>query len=326
MPAPFGTRDLAYPNGRLAPPSARAQRVKECLQAIPADKGIDLADYYGVVVINNVVNDGGACYTGQQPMSVNNKNYNLACVWFDPNSLFTDFAAHELSHGLGLDHSYDDSGRNCGGNPGEYCDPWDIMSALGTYTFPDRNWLIGGANSAGGPGMNAATLLRIGWIPSANQKRYSIEDGGDQVFKLRALSHATESDTLVVILNVGATAFDATYTVEYRQGDGWDAGFVSHPNSPAKVRTQGGTVLVHQFRMAGAPASTLINGAYGGPLQPGDTLVVPGFGGTVYHVTVKTIDIPDGSATVVIGSGRGPALPKFGIIGMRVSESMHVKP
>jgi M6 family metalloprotease-like protein len=308
--APFSTSDMASPRGRVAPPGARAQRVKECLQAIPQDQGVDFADYYGVVVINNVVNDGGACYIGQQNLTINNKNFNLACVWFDPNSLFTDFAAHEIAHGLGLTHSYDDSGGNCSAGPGEYCDPWDIMSAMQTYTFADRNWLINGASSAGGPGMNAPNLLRMGWIPAQNQKQYDLEQGGNQVFKLRALSRARPSDALVAILNVGANSFDNLYTVEFRQGDGWDNGFVSDLGSPLPVRLKGGTVLVHQFRFA-EPVSTLINGAYGGALQPFNTVVLPGFGGLNYHVTVLAIDIFDASATVEIGSGRGPAQRKF---------------
>src|SRR6516165_6057845 len=68
--APFNKADLSFPNGRLALAATRAQRVKECLNAIPADQAPDLADFYGVVVVNNAVQDGGACYTGQRPITV----------------------------------------------------------------------------------------------------------------------------------------------------------------------------------------------------------------------------------------------------------------
>jgi hypothetical protein len=145
----------------------------------------------------------------------------------------------------------------------------------------------------------------MGWIPTANQRHFQ-NDGDEQTFKLRALSRPRGADPLVVFLDVGSeTPFEGIYTVEYRQADGWDQGFVSSPGSPQVVRSSGGTVLVHQFRAAGAPASTLINGAFAGALQPCNTLVLVGLGGGTFHVTVESFDIADGSATVSIGTGRG---------------------
>ncbi len=304
--APFNKADLSFPKGRLAPATSRSQRVKECLQAIPADQLPDLGAFYGVVVINNSVQDGGACGTGQLQMTINNKSYKLACVWFDANSLSTEFAAHEIGHGLGLDHSFDDSGRNCGGNPGEYCDPWDIMSAQNTNQFVDRNWIVAGNPSGGGPGLNAPGLLKMGWVPAGGLRRFDFEGDNEQTFIIRALSHPRGTDPLVVTLDVGSTVpFEGIYTVEYRQGDGWDQGFVSSANSPQIVRSNGGAVFVHRFRAAGAPASTLVNGAFAGALQPCNTLVLVGLDGLTFHVTVKKFDIADGSATVSIGTGRG---------------------
>jgi hypothetical protein len=311
-PAPFNTGDLSFPNGRLAPASTRAQRVKECLNAIPAQQRPDFEAFYGVVVVNNAVQDGGACYTGQQPIAIGDKSFNLACLWFDPNSLFTGFASHEVGHGLGLDHSFDDSQRNCGGQAGEYCDPFDVMSALGTYRFPDTNWLIGGNPSGAGPGLDAAALLRQGWIPSDNIRRFQNE-GDEQIFTLRALSHARAKEPLVVLLDVGSeTPFEGVYAIEYRQADGWDAGFAKDVNAPATVRASQGTVLVHQFRAAGAPASRLINGAFAGALQPFDTMILTGVGGVTFHVRVLKFDTANGSATVSIGFGRGIFVPKPG--------------
>ena len=77
--------------------------------------------------------------------------------------------------------------------------------------------------------------------------------------------------------------------------------------SPAYVRAQGGTVLVHQYREQGAPASTLIEGVTEGALQPGNTLLLPG--PRVVHITVRTLNPTDGSATVSIGFGSNPAIP-----------------
>lgn len=307
---------------------SRAQRVTECLQAIPADQRPDFEAFYGVVVVENAVQDGGACYTGQGTLTLNNKKYNLACVWFDPNSLQTQFAGHEIGHGLGLDHSFDDSGRDCGGKPGEYCDPWDIMSAQRTNQFVDRNWLVAGQPSGAGPGLNAPALLAMGWIPADNQRRFQIEGDNEQTFKLRALSHARGADPLVVILNVGGPGpFDGIYTVEYRQGDGWDRGFVSSGNSPLVVRSSRGTVLVHQYRPVGAPASTLMNGAFAGALQPCNTLVVFGIDRSTYHVRVNSFDIADGSATVSIGVGRGKYVPcLLDVIKNPINVPVHITP
>jgi hypothetical protein len=303
--APFRQVDLQLPNGRLAPSvPGRQKRVQECLSALPADQVPDFDAFYGVVVVNNAVQDGGACYVGQRALTVNNKNHNLACVWFDPNSLKTEFAAHEIAHGLGMTHAFDDSGRNCGGGAGEYCDPWDIMSAQRTYQFTDRNWITAGNPSGGGPGVSAPGLMNMAWIPADNQRRFQFEGDDEQTFNLRALSRPRGKDPLVVLLEVGTnTPFDDVFTVEYRQGDGWDRGFVTDVNNaPAAVRESGGTVLVHQFRPVGGPTSTLVNGSFAGALQPCDTLVL---GGGARYITVERFDLADGSATVSIGFGRG---------------------
>jgi len=307
--APFNKADLKG-LGRLASAvPGRQQRVQECLGAIPANQALDLDDFYGVVVVNNEVQDGGACYVGQRTMTVNGKAHKLACLWFDPNSLKTEFAAHEFAHGLGMIHSFDDSGRMCGGTPGEYCDPWDVMSAQVTYQFIDRNWVTAGGPSGGGPGISAPGLLSMGWIPADNQRRFQFEGDPEQLFKIRALSHARRGEPLVVIVETGdQRPFEGIYTVEYRQGDGWDLGFATDMNTPTKVRASGGVVLVHQYRPVGAPTSTLVNGAFNGAMQPCDTMVL---GNGARYITVKAFDTSDGSATVAIGFGRGKSMLCF---------------
>jgi M6 family metalloprotease-like protein len=299
VPVPFKSTEISTNQ-------YRAERVRRCLEAIPANRVPDFKSYYGVIAISNAPSDDSACYTGQQTMTINNQPYNLACVWFQPTSLYTAFAAHEISHGFGLDHSYDNSQKICGyTTPGEYCDPWDIMSALNTYKFPDRNF--GGNNSTGGPGMSAPSLLRMGWIPTANQRNFQL-DGGEQIFTIRALSHPQGDQPLVVLLDIGFGPFDAVYTVEYHQGDGWDLGIVSsvsNPLAPVVPRSQGGAVLVHQYRSAGAPAATLIETSDGGAIPRGKTLVLTSPVGPVYHVTVKSIDTANATATVSIGPGSG---------------------
>jgi hypothetical protein len=300
--APFSSVDLTKPPLNSAFPG-RKNRVVACLNAIPDDVAPDLDNYYGVVVVNNAVQDGGACYVGQMTLAVKGKDHTLACLWFDPNSLKTEFAAHEYGHGLGVNHSYNDIGSLCGGKPGEYCDPFDIMSAQATYQFVDRNFPTAGAPSGGGPGMNAASLLERGWLPAANQRRFQFEGDQEQLFTIRALSRPRPGAAMAVIVETGdPRPFEGIYTVEYRQAEGWDRGFGTDPNSPAKVRIAGGTVIVHQYRPVGFPASTLITGPFGGAMQECDTLVL---GNGARYVTVKAINTAEATATVAIGFGRG---------------------
>lgn len=314
--APFAMKDVTG-GGQLAPPDKRVERVRECLEAIPPQQSVNFGDYYGVVAVTNVVFDGGACATGQVSMTIHNAKFNLACVWFDPNSLYTGFVVEEILHGIGLGHSFDNSGMNCSGGPGEYCDKWDAMSALGTHRFADRNWTTGATTLTAGPGLNAANLLRMGWIPGPNQAHYDWNRGGEQSFTLRALSHASKSDALVVIFDLGASLFGGFYTVEYRQGDGWDRGMVEDTNSPARVRANKGAVFLHQYLQAssstaqqrGGSASTLMETADQGAIFAGDNIVIAGAHGQFYHLAVSAIDLNAATATVLIGPGKGFTLP-----------------
>lgn len=300
--APFSSVELTQAFYVPAFPG-RKNRVVACLNAIPGDQAPDLDNYYGVVVINNAVQDGGACYVGQTKLTVKGKDHLLACLWFDPNSLKTEFAAHEYAHGLGMSHSYNDIASPCGGAPGEYCDPFDIMSAQATYQFLDRNFRTNGGPSGGGPGMNAANLLERGWLPAANQRRFQFEGDPEQLFTIRALSRPRPDAAMAVIVETGdPRPFEGIYTVEYRQAEGWDRGFATDPSSPVRVRDAGGVVIVHQYRPAGFPASTLVTGPFNGAMEKCQTLVL---GNGARYVTVKDINTAEGTATVAIGFGRG---------------------
>jgi hypothetical protein len=130
LTAPFNKAAL-LPDGKLFGSEKRRDRVEQCLQAIPVELAPDLDRFAGVAVITNFVKDGGACTPGT--LTAGGKTRGLPCVWMDEKSLFTDFAAHEIGHGLGLGHSFDSLSSDCGAAPGEYCDPWDLMSAMRTF-------------------------------------------------------------------------------------------------------------------------------------------------------------------------------------------------
>ncbi|HST35914.1 MAG TPA: hypothetical protein VLK25_04705 [Allosphingosinicella sp.] len=295
--APFTRADIA--TGSLAPPNQRYERARQCLDAIPAEQLPDLDSFYGVVVVTNVPVDGGACGTGPTPFQVRGARHNLACVWLNPTGLITAFAGHEFGHGLGLDDSFEDSSRNCGGEPGRYCDPWDIMSALRAYRFVSRNWAHPTIPDVAGPGMSAPALLRLGWLPPARIARFNQGQSGEQTFTLTALSRPAGTGFLVVSISPEGSALPESYTVEYRQAEGWDRGFTG-PRAPAAVRESGGVVLVHRYRPHASPSSILVNG---GALQSCQSMVMRGQEGNI-HIWVRAIDTARGTATVSIGSGR----------------------
>ena len=297
--APFNKASLQS-GGSLAPSSARAQRVSLCLNAVPATQLPDLSQFYGVVVMTNVVQDGGACGTGQIPTLVNNKTFQLACVWFDPKSLYTAFAAQEIAHGLGLVHSFDDSQNDCDGSPGEYCDPWDIMSALGTYYFTDPNWPYPTQPGYAGPGLSAPGLILMNWLPANNLQFYPVEQGGEQTYTIHALSHPRAGVPMVVIINIPSLGGVSQFaTVEYRQSDGWDAGFPKAPGA-----TNGGVVLVHRGNSSSnSQLSMLIENRKQGQLQPCGRLIFNFDNRIVFHVTAESFNFADGSAVVSMGFG-----------------------
>lgn len=288
----------------------RKTRVERCLEAVPPDELPELTGFTGVAVVLNVVRDGGAEGRGIQKLTVHDRTYDLRFVIFDANSLFTDFAAHEIGHALGLGHSYDNSGTTCGSKiAGEYCDPWDLMSAMRTFTFEQRNWPIVGGPSGGGPGLDAPNLLSRNWIPVANRRTFDARLPR-QTFTIHALSHPRAGEPLVVTF--GDTAAGGYYTVEYRQADGWDHGFATDA-VPEPVRKAGGAVLVHIFGGGdGGPISTLIQTGDRGALVPLQSLSVAAATGR-YFVRVDQFDLAEGTATVTIGHGDGriklPALP-----------------
>lgn len=265
----------------LAGAGNRTKRVQQCANAVPPDD-VDFSRYYGIIIVTNKLNDGGACYDGPAPMQIHNQTYNLACVVFDPYSLFTGFAAHEIGHGLGMPHSWDDS-------PCEYCDPWDIMSALGTWRFVGANFPdpYGTGSAVDGPGLNVPNLLQMGWIPqpiptySAGQPT--------QTFKLAALSHPKAPGDLTVKIVPNLSQPNDLYTVEYRQQDGWDAGIPQN------------TVLIHEYKQGSSPYSYLQRNTTG---IPGEWLPPLGWVDPSNHVQVcvRTIDPTAGNAIVTIGT------------------------
>jgi M6 family metalloprotease-like protein len=279
--APFSTVDITTQTGRLAGAGNRGERVKECANAVP-DADADFSAYQGIVMVVNILNDGGACWIGQAPITIHGKTYNLGCVVFDESGLITGFAAHEIGHGYGLVHSFDDT--NC-----QYCDPFDIMSAMNTYRFSGANFpeMIAntGVGATDGPGLDAPNLLQLGWLPGNRIATYHI-GASETSFTLTALSHPAGNHPLTVQI-VGSDPNDI-YTVEYRQTDGWDAGLPDN------------TVLIHEYKKSQNPWSFLERSAapYSGEWLTGMVYANQTVG---FNVKVTGINPGAGTATVSIG-------------------------
>jgi hypothetical protein len=285
--APFSTADLIGKGGRLAGPQYRGEVVKECANAVP-EEDAGFGGYWGIIAVLNIVSGAGACDIGQHPMQIHGTNYNLGCIVFDPDSMFTAFAAHEIGHGYGLVHSFNDTG--C-----EYCDAFDMMSALDTYRFAGANFPPSAETAADlsshggdfydGPGLDVPNLLQLGWIPSNRIATYHIGDP-KTTYTLTALSHPSGNQPLTVEA-IGTDPNDI-YTVEYRQDDGWDAGL------------PGNTVLIHEYKKTQSPWSYLIlsNAQYAGEWLPGMT-----YNNLTLGLSVKVLSIDSGSGTATVELG-----------------------
>jgi hypothetical protein len=266
----------------------RTARVESCATNWQNVTSLDPSVYYGIIMVTNDTADGGACFTGQNQMTINGQNYNLACVVFDPDSMWTAFAAHEVGHGLGFDHSFDNTQRSCGGAPGEYCDQYDVMSAFGTLQFCWPNYPPYGAESGcapgyatggAGPGLNVPNLLVLNAIPQGRIVTYNIGNSS-QSFTLAALSHPEKQGSLTVEI-VGRDPNDI-YTVEFRHSDGWDQEFPS-------------TVLIHEYKIGSHPYSYLQENTGNAGWSVGQTWAGPGV-----SVTVNSIDENNATASVTI--------------------------
>jgi hypothetical protein len=166
-------------------PAGRQALIDWAKQAATSD-GVNLANYFNIVVCMNVPTDlfgggGGA-----------------VC---DNNSMQPSLLGQEMGHGYGLDHA------RANGSEDDYQDPYDVMSTATAYETPNAMY------TDVGPGLNAASMSSRSWLDESRVWK-SAEDF-DTTVQLRPLHRHKLPGYLAA--RVGA------FLVEYRAREFWDS-------------------------------------------------------------------------------------------------------
>ncbi|MEI7888174.1 MAG: hypothetical protein WCJ04_12350, partial [Actinomycetes bacterium] len=283
---------------------SRHDRIEKCANAIPAAE-VDFSRYDSLLVLTNAVQDSGACATGPTDFTIGGTKYSLGCAIIDPNGTFTGFAAHELLHTFGLNHSWANfPPTSCALPTGEYCDQTDMMSALKVkgfiwpnYPSPFDPGTYPGVGA--GPGLNLPNLLTLNAVPQNRLLTYTVGSNLDpapqpEAVCLTALSHPTSDCRIGVTIDNNRNAPDTgVSTVEFRTSDGWDRGLSSTTDTVS-------CVLIHEYGKANAPSSVLIRRSGADSLgcrQQGDVFSDPSGS---FTVTVVAIDNTQHTATILV--------------------------
>ena len=245
----------------------REALIEDCVHT--AESQVHFPDYYGIIAMRNDSIDADS--TGRQTLNLNgvNKTYGLVLLadWW----LNVTHISHEMLHGYGLQHSRNDlpSTKSMCFKPGQpqsftdYGDPFDIMSAMCVTSFPGTFGMATARDTNSGPGMNAAMLDLMGWIP---ESRRWVWNGVQASTWLAPVNHPEWPGPLVAVVPLPDQP-SHYYTIELRRADRWDRAFAdtSSGYSPAWINpasTIPGRVLVHEVKMGedGEPHSYLRSG------------------------------------------------------------------
>src|SRR6185503_2156597 len=149
----------------------RAQRIQDCVDTA-ARAGYTVPTGNRTIVILNAQVDSGSA--GGR-------------VLLDPGAWNVAFAAHEMAHGYGLNHSFSDDPayRNATwSQPGEYDDEWDEMSAM---------HVLGSATPRFGTGavsFNAYHRDKLGWLARTRVKTFGADGVGSATLTIAPLNYS----------------------------------------------------------------------------------------------------------------------------------------
>ena len=129
--------------------------------------------------------------------------------------------AHEVGHGISLNHSFSDDPDYCNAtwaSKGEYDNQWDMMSFGNVWA---QNL---GAFGRSAPGLNAYHLDRMGWLDRTKIFRFGADGSYDRTILLTALTRPEERGYMLIRVPFDSEDLNRYYTVEYRIIEGQDGG------------------------------------------------------------------------------------------------------
>lgn len=178
-----------------------------------------------------------------------------------------------MGHLFGLPHSFGKRVSPCISDSGEYCDAWDIMSAMNVFLYTAS---FEGVNGTFGPGLNAFGVKALGGLP--DERLFSIQAPDfSETIELAPLNQPLRTGSRYAI---EITAHASLYTIEYRHKAGWDKGLPSD------------AVLIHEEKQGRSYLQPTMNNS---SLLSGQRYVTPP--PTIY-VQVVSIDPVSQKATV----------------------------
>jgi hypothetical protein len=161
--------------------SSRWQRVQDCLDTAAAsttDKYVPPAGQRVYVITSPGVDLGGWENTG----AIGGDDVALPEI------------AHEFGHGVGLNHSWSDDTAwkdISWTGPGEYDNPWDLMSAANVYVDPT------GAFGGGPPFLDGHHLDELGFLSKSRVTTLGVDGILSRTIMLAGLTHPEASGSLL---------------------------------------------------------------------------------------------------------------------------------
>lgn len=277
----------AYETNLGSKTNGRYQRLQDCLDAAADDHSHPYVPPSNVRVY--VITSPGVDLVGFEN-----------CCALGSDQVALPELAHEFGHGIDLEHSFsnDSNYHNaCWAQPGEYDNPWDLMSAANVFVDPTHDW------GGGPPFLDAYHQDEMGWIPQSRVFTLGINGILSATVTLAPLSHQETSGYLVARVPFDADDLFHYYTVEYRAADSWDSGipFNIVMINEVKLNTKDNLYQTFLLRAAGAKVTcpscsspvgpTCTNGG-GAPVQSVDAhgvkITVQGTPGQQATINIST--------------------------------------